>query len=129
MKLSYVILYVQDIKTSIMFYQKAFGLKHQFIHESGDYAEMDTGVTTLAFCSHSLAKNLVDREYHHASLQGLSLGSQITLEPDDVKRAYEKAIEAGAKPVSEPKVKPWGFEVAILQDVDGHIVELARKLA
>lgn len=56
MKLSYSILYVEDIQRTIKFYQEAFGLKHKFTHESGDYAEMNTGETTLAFCSHGLAR-------------------------------------------------------------------------
>lgn len=128
MKLSYVILYVQDIEASITFYANAFGLTHKFTHESGDYAEMDTGVTTLAFCSHDLASTLLTGGYHQASVEGKPLGCQITLEPNDVKQAYHEAIKAGATSISEPVVKPWGFEVAMLQDVDGHIVELAKKL-
>lgn len=30
--------------------------------------------------------------------------------------------------MSEPEVKPWNFEVAIVRDCDGHIVELAKNL-
>lgn len=127
MKLSYVILYVQDIEASVAFYQKAFALKHKFTHESGDYAEMDTGATTLAFCSHELAKSVVNGQYMKAT-QDMPIGSQITFEPDDVKEAYQHALQAGAKSISAPVVKPWDFEVAMLQDVDGHMVELAKKL-
>ena len=128
MKLSYVVMYVQDIEASVAFYQKAFALTHKFTHESGDYAEMDTGATTLAFCSHELAKSVVSGQYIKAT-QDMPIGSQITFEPDDVKAAYQHALQAGAKPISAPVVKPWNFEVAMLQDVDGHIVELAKKLA
>ncbi|MDQ6984521.1 MAG: VOC family protein [Ghiorsea sp.] len=128
MKLSYVILYVQDIEKSVQFYQKAFGIKHKFTHEGGDYAEMETGDTTLAFCVHDLAENLIGKNYAKATSDVL-LGSQITFEPNDVKKAYQKAIETGAMLVSQPEVKPWNFEVAIVKDLDGHIVELAKNLA
>ena len=128
MKLSYSILYVEDIQRTIRFYQEAFGLKHKFTHESGDYAEMDTGETTLAFCSHGLADMILKMPYKKASQDEAPLGSQITFAPDNVKEAYKKAIDSGAKSISEPEVKPWNFEVAVLRDFDGHIVELAKNL-
>ncbi len=49
MKFSYTILYVKDVAQSAAFYEKAFGLKQRFMHESGQYAEMETGGTSLAF--------------------------------------------------------------------------------
>ncbi len=128
MKLSYSILYVQNIEKTIKFYQDAFGLKHKFTHESKDYAEMDTGETTLAFCNHGLAEAILKAPYNKASLKEAPLGSQITFAPEDVKASYKMAIENGAESVSEPKVKPWNFEVAIVRDCDGHVVELAKNL-
>ncbi|MGB2693109.1 MAG: VOC family protein, partial [Thermodesulfobacteriota bacterium] len=55
MKLGYTILYVNNVEKTIEFYKKTFGLKKLFLHESGDYGELDTGDTKLAFASHSLA--------------------------------------------------------------------------
>lgn len=128
MKLSYAILYVNNIAKSVDFYQKAFGLDHKFTHEGGDYAEMDTGATTLAFCNHSLADSILKVPYQKSSINGTLLGSQITLTPSDVKKAYKNAIDCGAVSISEPETKPWNFEVAIVRDCDGHIVELAKDL-
>ena len=128
MKLSYSILYVEDIEKTIKFYQDAFNLKHRFTHESGDYAEMETGETTLAFCSHKLADNILNTPYQKTSLETKPLGSQLTFAPIDVKKAYEKAVANGAKSISKPEIKPWNFEVAIVRDCNGHIVELAKNL-
>ena len=47
MKFSYTILYVKDVAQSVAFYERAFGLKQRFIDESGQYAEMETGETSL----------------------------------------------------------------------------------
>lgn len=127
MKLSYTILYVQDVQQSIRFYQSAFGLELNFLHESGDYAEMKTGETTLAFCGHNLANQMVGRPYLKPSYEQ-PIASQLTFEPDDVKSAFEKVKNAGASVNSAPEIKPWNFEVAILQDPDGHLVELAKNL-
>ena len=128
MKLSYSILYVEDIQKTVEFYQDAFGLKHKFTHESGDYAEMETGDTTLAFCSHALAKDILKTDYVKSSINSAPLGTQITFAPDDIKKAYEKAINSGATPISKPEIKPWNFEVAIVRDRDGHVVEFAKNL-
>ena len=49
MQLGYVILYVPDVTAAVSFYEAAFGLSPRFIHESGQYAEMETGATALAF--------------------------------------------------------------------------------
>lgn len=127
MKLSYSILYVNNVTDSVAFYQKAFGIKNRFIHESGDYAEMETGEVTLAFCAHKLAKDIVRQNYQKAS-QNQLIGSQISFEPDNIKEAYDAALANGAKSIVAPEVKPWGWENAILMDIDGHIVELAKEI-
>jgi len=49
MKLGYTILYVPDVAASLAFFERAFGLKRRFLHETGTYGELDTGATTLAF--------------------------------------------------------------------------------
>lgn len=127
MKLSYTILYVKNVQTSIDFYQVAFGLELKFKHESGDYAEMQTGETTLAFCCYDLADQVVRMSYQKPSFDR-PIASQLTLEPTDVKSAFEQAKCAGARVLCEPEIKPWNFEVAILQDPDGHLIELAKNL-
>ena len=53
---SHVILYVKDVKASTKFYEKAFRLQTKFLHESGEYGEMDTGATAIAFASTALSK-------------------------------------------------------------------------
>jgi lactoylglutathione lyase len=127
MKLTYTILYVDNVHKSVEFYQKAFGLKHKFTHEGGDYAEMDTGEVTLAFCGHALAAQVVKRAYLKAT-QSTQIGSQISLYADNVRSAYDEAIKAGASPVAGPEIKPWGWENAMVLDIDGHFVEFAREI-
>lgn len=127
MKLTYTILYVNNVTDSVLFYENAFGIKKRLIHESGDYAEMETGEVTLAFCAHNLAKEVVKQNYRKAS-QGQLIGSQISFEPHNLKEAYEEALRNGAKSITPPEVKPWGWESAILMDLDGHIVELAKEI-
>ena len=51
MNFRYTILYVDDVTATIQFYEQAFNLKKAMIHESGDYGELSTGATKLAFSS------------------------------------------------------------------------------
>lgn len=128
MKMGYVTLYVEDIPAIIAFYEKVLDLKLRFIHESGDYAEMATGETVLAFSHHKLAETLVPQGYQKANLHSDPIGMQLGFEVEDVQEIYEKALAHGAKSIAPPEVKPWGFESAMVQDCSGHLVELARQL-
>lgn len=58
MKLKYTILYVESVSASLEFYKNAFGFEIKFLHEAGDYGELDTGDTTLSFTSLKLTSDL-----------------------------------------------------------------------
>ena len=51
MELGWVIVYVRDPASSVDFYERAFGLERRFVHESGEFAELDTGSTRLSFAT------------------------------------------------------------------------------
>ncbi|VAW47781.1 Lactoylglutathione lyase, partial [hydrothermal vent metagenome] len=44
-KFGYTIVYVSDVKSALEFYKKSFGFDCRFLHESGDYGELETGST------------------------------------------------------------------------------------
>ena len=128
MKLSYTNLYVADVRQSVAFYEKAFGLNLRFIHESGHYAEMETGTTTLAFCQHELAETLHPGRYEKSQPYKAPLGAQISFEPENVQVAYDHALSVGAAAYSKPEIMPWGWESAFVRDPDGFLIELCRKV-
>jgi lactoylglutathione lyase len=57
MRFGYAIAYVREVERSVAFYERAFGLRRRFVDESGQYAEMETGETTLAFASNELGRS------------------------------------------------------------------------
>lgn len=127
MKFSFVTFYVRDIKKITMFYENAFGLKTRFVHESGLYAEMETGATVLSFSQTELARTIVPQGYMESSLSGKPANMQIGFEPADVKAALKNALACGATLVADYEVKPWGWESAMIRDIEGNLVELAKK--
>lgn len=54
MKYGYTIVYVASVEETLNFYEKAFGFRTKFIHESKAYGELEAGGTTLAFASHEI---------------------------------------------------------------------------
>jgi catechol 2,3-dioxygenase-like lactoylglutathione lyase family enzyme len=129
MKLTYTTLFVPDVAAAVAFYAAAFGMKAKMVHESGQYAELEAGGTTLSFAAHDLARGVVGREYVAATRGGAPLGFEIALEPADVAAAYARAVAAGAEAVSPPETKPWGQIVAYVRDGNGVLVSLVREVA
>ena len=126
--LGWVIAYVDDPPAVSAFYQRTFGLREDFTHPGGAYAQLDTGATRLAFASYELGDDNVDVGVARAPLDGRPPNVQITLVADDVDRAYEIALEAGCSSLAAPEDKPQGQRVAFVRDPFGIFVELATPL-
>ena len=128
MKIGYTIIYVPDVLASVEFFEKAFGLKRRFVHESG-YAEMDTGATALAFATHDLGASNLPNGYIKASHSAEPLGMEIALVTENVAEAHAKALAAGAVSIKEPQMKPWGQTVSYVRCPDGTLVEICSPMA
>ena len=128
MKLGYVILFVPDVSKACAFYERAFALEPGFAHEAGDYAEMKTGGTTLAFTSHRLAASAVPLAYRPLEAEAEPPGIEITLITTEVASAFAQAVSAGATPVAEPHETSWGQVVSYVRDPHGALVGLASPV-
>jgi lactoylglutathione lyase len=128
MKFAYTILYVPDVAEAIMFYETAFGFARGFVHESGDYAELQTGGTTLSFASLSLAQSNIPGGVTPSDVHQKPAAFELAFSTDDVAAAYERAIAAGALPAAAPCLKPWGQTVAYLRDLCGNLIEICTPI-
>lgn len=127
-RLGYVIHYVADVPATVAFYEGAFGLERRFIHDSGQYGEMATGATVLAFADEAMA-----------ALNGLTIrpsrpgqgaaATEIAFVADDPGAAFARAVAAGATPLAEPAAKSWGQVVGYVADPNGFLVEICSALA
>jgi lactoylglutathione lyase len=124
-RFGYTILYVADVAASLDFYERALGQRRRFMHESGQYAELDTGPTALALAAHELAAANVPGLYRPERRAGAQPTFEVCFVTDDVQGAFDRATAAGAEPVTEPHTKPWGQDVAYVRDLDGNLVEIA----
>jgi lactoylglutathione lyase len=128
MKLGYVIVYVPDVAKATAFYQKAFGLKLRFAHESGQYAEMETGETALGFAHEALAESN-GVAFRRCRPGELAPGVEIALTTTNVENAFERAVAEGAREVAAPAEKPWGQTVSYVRDLNGVLVEICSPIS
>lgn len=129
MKLGYVIVYTNDVLQTVAFYEQAFGLMRRFVHDSNQYAEMETGDTTLAFVGDELATTTVPVQYRKNLAGEMPAGIEVVLVSPEIEAAYARAVGSGATPVKEPITKPWGQKVGYVLDNNGVLVELATPLS
>lgn len=129
MKFGYTIIYVSDVKKSLNFFEKAFGLNQKFIDPSGDYGELETGETTLSFATHSLGNANLPDGYVASDRSAKPLGVEIALVTDPVEIVHQQAISAGAVEIAAPKTKSWGQVVSYVRCPDGTLVELCTPMS
>ncbi|MHA7777784.1 VOC family protein [Roseibium sp. M-1] len=125
MILRYTILYVEDVATALDFYERAFGLERLFLHESGDYGELSTGETKLAFSSKTLMRQL-------GKAPGVpdpkSPVFELAFETLDVATSLDLAVGAGAEKVQDVREEPWGQITAYVSDPFGYLVEICSPV-
>ncbi len=121
----YTILYVDDVPATLDFFERAFGLQRGFLHESGDYGELTTGDTKLAFSSTTLMKQL---EKNPAAPNAKSPTFEIAFETENVKAALDRAIDAGATLVQDVRDEPWGQTTSYVSDPNGYLIEMCSAV-
>jgi len=126
-KFGKTIVYVAKPAESLAFFEKAFGLKTRFAHESG-FGELDTGETKLAFASRELGQYHLPQGYVAAAPPPTQMSFEIALVTESVEETFERAVAAGAQPLREPEAKPWGQTGSYLRCPDGTFVDLSSPM-
>jgi lactoylglutathione lyase len=126
LKFGYTIIYVPDVLKTLAFYEKAFGLKRKFVYET-NYAELETGGTTLGFASEKMRKlNGVETGDNRPNRK--PAGIEIAFVTAKVEAAYKKAVSHGAKALKKPVKKPWGQIVGYVRDCNGCLIEICSPV-
>ena len=128
LKFGYTLFYVDDVEQSISFYKNAFGLEPGFVDkENKQYGELITGSTKLGFVHHRTASSH-GFQYERSGLEKNPFAIEIGFITEDVQAFFDKAVAAGAMPVSKPQKKPWGQTVCYVRDLNGFLVELSSPM-
>ncbi|MDX6189867.1 VOC family protein [Flavobacterium sp. Fl-318] len=127
-KFGYTILYVDNVETSIVFYENAFGFSRKFITPEKDYGELSTGETTISFASKKLAAQNLKDGFIESTLEEKPFAIELGFLTDDVAGTVQKATSFGAVLVKEPVQKPWGQIVAYVRDLEGFLIEICTEV-
>ena len=128
MHFGYTIVYVPDVKAATDFYGAAFGFKLRFNAEDWDYAELETGDTTLSFAAERMA-DLTGIVFTPNRPDATAPGIELAFVTEQVADGFARAIEAGATAVSEPHHMPWGQTVSYVRDINGVLVEICSPVS
>ena len=124
LKFAYTILYVEDVNRTITFYEQALGFERKLITPEGDYGEIKSGETTIAFASVNLAASNLKNGFLKSQPNGKPFGIELGFTTTQPEIIIEKALKAGAKEIEKLVEKPWGQKVAYLADINGFLIEI-----
>jgi uncharacterized glyoxalase superfamily protein PhnB len=120
---------VREARTAVAFYEAAFGFAVR------DSVEDDGAVMHVEMTYHDQLIVMFAPEGAFGSTARTPKSAQ-TIAPqsfylyvDDVDAVYARALEAGAKSLSEPQDQFWGDRFAQVEDLDGYRWALARHLS
>lgn len=128
LNLSWVIVYLPDVPTALKLYGAAFGLEQRFIAPGGDYGELDTGSTTLAFAQDELAASNLPDGFARPAPTAKPGNIELAFTTDDVDAAVAKAVAAGCTLLAPSTVKSHGQTVAYVRDPWGTLIELCTPV-
>lgn len=128
MDLGYVIVYVEDVPAALDFYERAFGIRREFLHESGDFGQLATDGARLSFTSHRLGQSAVPVPYTPLDPADPPAGFELTMLSTDVDSAFATAVAAGATALAEPHDEPWGQRVSYVRDPFGVLLGIASPM-
>jgi len=128
MKYAYTIFYVDNVKETVEFYERAFGFSRKFITPENDYGELLTGETSISFASKELGNSNFSKGYEPLMKNTKPIGFEMAFVTENIEEDFKQAIEAGATEYEEIKEKPWGQKVGYLRDNNGLLIEICTPV-
>ena len=128
MQFKYTILYVSNVDETLSFYEKAFGFQRKFMTPEGDYGEVVSGETTLAFASIELGNSNFKDGFQKSTLSEKPFGFELAFTTETIEEDFAKAVEAGATALEAVQQKPWGQKVAYVRDINGFLIEICTPI-
>lgn len=128
MKFAYTILYVENVAHTLSFYTDAFGFQRKFLTPEGDYGELISGETTIAFGSLALGASNFKQGITALDPMANPVAAELAFTTTQIETDFQRALDAGAT-LFEPVVqKPWGQQVGYLRDINGFLIEICTPM-
>ncbi|NUM30818.1 MAG: VOC family protein [Bacteroidetes bacterium] len=119
-----IILYVSDQNKSSDFYSHLLNLKPSLYVPGITEFEISENLKLGLMPEKGIANILKNKTPHPQTGNGIPR-CELYLKFDNADEYYQRAIVAGAKPVSKMQKRDWGDTVGYVADPDGHIIAFA----
>ena len=120
-----ITLFIEDRQRAKSFYEKAFDVESVYEDENAIAFQFENMVVNLLMTreAHGLIGPAVVAE------QEAGARFQLTIWVDDTNAVCEELARRGVELLNGPIDRPWGLRTAAFADPDGHIWEVAAKIA
>lgn len=125
---AYTILYVENVPSTILFYENAFGFSRKFLTPENDYGELISGGTTIAFASIELGESNFRKGFQKSSKSALPFGVELVFTTENIEEDFQRATHAGAIECEPLTEKPWGQKVGYVRDLNGFLIEICTPV-
>jgi uncharacterized glyoxalase superfamily protein PhnB len=128
MKYGYTIIYVENVKETLDFYEQVFGFQQKFITPENDYGELVSGETTIAFASVELGNSNFKNGFTTINRAKKPFGVELVFVTENIESDFKKALEMGAIEFEPLTQKPWGQIVGFVRDNNGFLIEICTPI-
>lgn len=118
-------LVVSDLDRSVPFYRDVLDMT--VAERRGSRVAFETGECTL----------VLEEEFDEETFEAYGLsppgddpgrGVVVGFRYDDVEAVYDRAVDAGAEILTEPREADWGERLFLVEDPDGYVVDVVEVL-
>ncbi|HCM82770.1 TPA: glyoxalase [Patescibacteria group bacterium] len=120
-KIDNILLFVKDLKTSLVFYKDKLGLSVKTKEEG--YIEFELSGVILGLVEKEEAANMISKDVVMGS-HGTARPFSLAVTVEDVDKTYEVLVGHGIRFVKKPFTQSWGQRTAYFEDPDGNIWEI-----
>ena len=128
MKFGSIVLFVENVRSIMEFYKKAFNMEEAMYDPSFDFGILKMEGGSIGIASNHSGKIMMPGKFP-ASKNGHPDGVEIAFFSNDVSRDYQQAIDAGAESLTEPRKMEWGQTVAYVRSIEGTIIGICSEMS
>jgi catechol 2,3-dioxygenase-like lactoylglutathione lyase family enzyme len=117
-------LFVNDLHGMVEFYRDVLGLETEWNGE-GPYAEFRHEGIRFSMYERKRLPELIGQTPSYPDGINGTLELAIDLSHfEDVDLEFKRLLNAGARPVYEPRDEPWGMRSSMITDPEGNLIEI-----
>lgn len=120
------VIYTDDVADTVTFYERATGLTASYYDRELGFALLGAE-QAVAIASHAAGALMLEAGYESVR-GGRVRGAELAFWAEDVAAAFEAAERAGARPLTPPRVMPWGQTVAYVEAPEGTILGFVTRV-